>query len=182
MARLYDCPVSGDGEDRQRKKAPPPADVPADWYPDPDSPRTLQRYWDGESWTGDTAPLPPQPVTESTAAIETGEVAETGDPEAIPAGWYADPDEPSTRRYWDGEEWTDWTDKTYERDLGRQEGSKNETLVTIGWITAVFIPIVGLILGIVISTRGDKRGAYVIVCSVVVFALSIVLIALTGNR
>jgi hypothetical protein len=188
VARLYDCPVTGDAEGQQVKRAPPPADVPADWYPDPDSPRTLQRYWDGESWTDDTAPLPPapadrdsrpeppEPATESTAVIESDDLV------PIPAGWYADPDEPATRRYWDGEEWTDWTDQTYERNLNRDKDSKNDTLVMIGWITAILIPIVGLILGIVVSTRGDKRGTWVIVASIVVFLISLVILGALGDQ
>jgi hypothetical protein len=159
--------VTGGTEGQQGKQVPPPAAVPADWYPDPDSPKTLQRYWDGERWTDDTAPLPPAP-------------ADRGQ-EAIPAGWYADPDEPPTRRYWDGDEWTDWTDQTYERNLNRDKDSRNDTLVIIGWITAVLIPIVGLILGIVVATRGDKRGAWVIIGSIVVFLISFAILTAAGS-
>lgn len=35
---------------------PPPVSVPAGWYPQGD----IQRYWDGNAWTDNTAPLPPQ--------------------------------------------------------------------------------------------------------------------------
>lgn len=35
---------------------PPPASVPAGWYPRGD----VQEYWDGNAWTGHTAPLAPQ--------------------------------------------------------------------------------------------------------------------------
>jgi hypothetical protein len=153
--------------------------VPADWYPDPDSPKTLQRYWDGEAWTDDTAPLPAM-RTEPGGVAESAAVAED-DSAPIPAGWYSDPDEPATRRYWDGDEWTDWTDQTYERNLNRDKDSRNDTLVIIGWITAVLIPIVGLILGIVVATRGDKRGTWVIVGSIVVFLISFAIIASAGN-
>jgi hypothetical protein len=127
---------------------------------------------DGEDQREKRVP-PPNTATESTTAVEASDLT------PIPAGWYTDPDEPTTRRYWDGDE---WTDKTCEQNLGGKKSSKNDTLVTIGWITAVFIPIVGLILGIVANSRGDKRGTYVIICSIVVFALSIALIAATGNN
>lgn len=40
-------------------QAPPPPDVPAGWYQDPDQPHT-QRYWDGEQWTEQRAPQPVQ--------------------------------------------------------------------------------------------------------------------------
>jgi hypothetical protein len=36
---------------------PPPSNVPAGWYPDPSS--SVQRYWDGSTWTEHTAPLGP---------------------------------------------------------------------------------------------------------------------------
>jgi hypothetical protein len=155
--------------------------VPADWYPDPDSPNTLQRYWDGESWTDHTAPLPPAPLTTEPGVGAEPAAARNDDSAPIPAGWYADPDEPATRRYWDGEEWTDWTDQTYERDLNRNQGSRNDTLVIVGWITAVLIPIVGLILGIVVAARGDKRGTWVIIGSIVAFLAWFAIAAAAGN-
>jgi hypothetical protein len=38
--------------------------IVAGWYPDPNSPTTSQRYWDGAAWTDHTASLttPPEPV------------------------------------------------------------------------------------------------------------------------
>ena len=36
---------------------PPPPTVPAGWYPDPNG-ATIQRYWDGTTWTDHTAPIP----------------------------------------------------------------------------------------------------------------------------
>ncbi len=50
------------------------------WYPDPSNPEAA-RYWDGESWTENTAPL-------------------------RAAGWYRDPDS-SGKRYWDGHRWAE---------------------------------------------------------------------------
>lgn len=43
---------------------PPSGAPPAGWYPDPDSPRVQQRYWDGLAWTDQRAPLasPPAPT------------------------------------------------------------------------------------------------------------------------
>lgn len=36
--------------------------IPAGWYPDPDGAQR-QRWWDGEQWTADVAPLAAQPYT-----------------------------------------------------------------------------------------------------------------------
>ena len=38
---------------------PAPPAMPARWYPDPSGAPCL-RYWDGQRWTKDTAPMPPQ--------------------------------------------------------------------------------------------------------------------------
>jgi hypothetical protein len=40
--------------------------TPAGWYPDPQMAST-QRYWDGERWTEQVAPLP-RPATATTQA------------------------------------------------------------------------------------------------------------------
>jgi Protein of unknown function (DUF2510) len=37
---------------------PPPPNVPEGWYPDPNN-SSVQRYWDGTTWTEHTAPLGP---------------------------------------------------------------------------------------------------------------------------
>ena len=35
--------------------SPAPAEIPADWYPDPENPDMI-RYWDGTAWTQNTMP------------------------------------------------------------------------------------------------------------------------------
>lgn len=74
------------------------------------------------------------------------------------------------RRYWDGREWTDWTDRTYKAKVSGSDPG-NETLVIVGWITAVLFPIAGLIIGIVLSSRGDKRGTPILIVSIVIFSI-----------
>ena len=42
------------------EQGPPPPSTqlpPAGWYPDPQNPETLQRYWDGQHWTDSHAPI-----------------------------------------------------------------------------------------------------------------------------
>jgi hypothetical protein len=47
--------------------------TPPGWYPDPQQPNT-QRYWNGEAWTPQTAPLhpPARPNRVATAALVLG--------------------------------------------------------------------------------------------------------------
>lgn len=46
---------------------PPSPGVPPGWYPDPSQVAT-QRYWDGETWTDQRAPLPPTSAPEKSSA------------------------------------------------------------------------------------------------------------------
>lgn len=55
------------------------SDAPAAWY---DDGAGRFRWWDGQSWTDNFRDTP-----------------------MIPAGWYADPESPSTQRWWDGVRW-----------------------------------------------------------------------------
>lgn len=64
-----------------------------------------------------------------------------------PAGWYQDANNPALQQYWDGQQWTDARRPTPEPDKG------STALVVVGYITAVFLPIVGFILGIVLLVR-----------------------------
>jgi hypothetical protein len=52
---------------------------------------------------------------------------------------------------------------------------KNNILAIVGWITAVLVPIVGAIIGIILITRRDSRGWPIIGLAVVVTAIVVVL-------
>jgi hypothetical protein len=92
-----------------------------------------------------------------------------------PAGWYPDPDQAQTQRYWTGQQWTDQRapmSPAPERDRGAG------ALVVIGYITAFVIPIIGFILGIVLLVRrqtGHGIAVFLISIAVGVAACSIVL-------
>src|SRR5262245_5508316 len=63
------------------------------------------------------------------------------------AGWYPDPESPRMARYWDGSRWTD--DR-------RPLDSKEEVsgwLLFLGYAGAIFLPIVGLIIGIALLVK-----------------------------
>lgn len=49
---------------------------PADWYPDPRD-QSLQRYWDGQSWTAETRPVPGAAQPGPADAGGYGQVART---------------------------------------------------------------------------------------------------------
>lgn len=68
----------------------PRPNSPAGWLPDPLD-RSRLRWWDGQAWNKQTAPMPqPQPAT-------------------YPAGWYPDYEDARRWRYYDGAAWTSHT-------------------------------------------------------------------------
>jgi hypothetical protein len=53
-------------------------------------------------------------------------------------------------------------------DPAKQADQRNDGLATIGWITAILIPMVGLVVGIMLSSRDDRRGVPIAITAVVV--------------
>lgn len=90
--------------------------------------------------------------------------------QAPPAGWYPDPSQPQTQRYWTGSEWT-------EQRAPMEQTKTNSGDFTVGIVLAILIPIVGLIMGIVMQSKGDKNGVTVIVVSLVLMLVYIALFA-----
>lgn len=102
------------------------------------------------------APPPPSPAFEQTPADDT----------AGP-GWYADPQGGPEQRYWDGQRWL---------GLGTAgQAPENDGLATIGWITAILMPLIGLIVGIVLSSRNDRRGTQIAIAAVAAFVFWIII-------
>ena len=77
-----------------------------------------------------------------------------------PAGWYKDP-ATGNDRYWDGRQWTEQT-------VQKQEG-----LPIAGYITAVLLWPVGLVIGIILATRQNKHAWPVIGISILFAILGI---------
>jgi hypothetical protein len=132
----------------------------AGWYVNPSGPG--RRYWDGERWTehiddsvrsaamyqspsGSAPPPPPPPVNYAAQ----GAYVPPPTPYGPPPGAYGQP--------------------------GYGQASQGVGgLVVVGYITAVLLPIVGFILGIVAATRRDepqtaRHGVWVIIVAVVAF-------------
>ena len=80
--------------------------------------------------------------------MEQGSIPAEG--QQTPAGWYKDPTT-GNDRYWDGNAWS------------VEQVQKQDTLSILGWIFAVLIPIVGLILGIIVAAKGKVQTGLLIV-------------------
>lgn len=82
-----------------------------------------------------------------------------------PAGWYPDPDMVGTQRYWDGRKWTDHAAPLAPAPMVVTPPHES---MTLGYILAVALPLVGLIYGLV---KWRVGGAAVVVASVVAWIL-----------
>jgi hypothetical protein len=101
-------------------------------------------------------------------------------PPSFPAGWYSVEDRPNTMGYWDGHAWTgDYAPSANVPVTSDREAAGG--LVVVGYITAVLMPLIGFILGIVVATRPakvtSKHGAWIIVVSIIAFILWLAIIA-----
>lgn len=97
-------------------------------------------------------------------------------PEALP-GWYPDPGSSGNLRYWNGRAWTGDTQPADPSRLGHWTGPQrtHQREVLIGWITAVFVPPVGAIIGLrLLKTEERKQATWMIVLACVVLVLAIV--------
>lgn len=160
-------------------QAKPP---PAGWYVDPDD-EALQRFWNGSKWTNSRMPRDggvllegeaPEPAAPSRYASDPV-ASRAAAPDAVtdpasglpPAAWYDDPENPSGMRYWDGSEWTEH--KTNYRVAPPKKKTAGEGMVIAGYVLAVMLPVVGVVLGLMLINRQSRHGRYVLGLSVLCF-------------
>lgn len=92
----------------------------------------------------------------------------------IKAGWYADPDMVDTRRYWDGE---NWTDRVAPAGAPVQSGGDQAGLIAAGWIGVFVLPIVGIVCGLVLANKRPGLGLTIAGLSFVACFFWLVLLA-----
>jgi uncharacterized membrane protein len=98
-------------------------------------------------------------------------------PQAVPAGWYPDP-EGRGQRYWDG---NNWTDNIAPATNAKSAGAGDWVG---GVLLAILIPIVGLIAGAVYMSKADGRrqvGIWTVVISLVVMGFWLLVMSRAGG-
>lgn len=100
-------------------------------------------------------------------------------PTLPPAGWYPDPEQAQTQRYWTGSQWTEQR-APLATSAGKGRSPRNDSLVSAGWICAVLFPIVGVVMGIVLMSREDPRGWQVALGSLAFGILWIAIVSALG--
>lgn len=73
-------------------------------------------------------------------------------------GWYPDPSQPQTQRYWDGSDWT-------EQRAPAAPAKKSDQDLTFGVLLGLAIPIVGGLYGVWMLLKGNGNGGWVILFS-----------------
>lgn len=83
-------------------------------------------------------------------------------------GWYPDPNDSSTNRYWDGSDWTDSRAPATAKPGTKQQDA--DGTIIAGYIFAVLIPIVGFIIGLT-QINKNRHGIWVVVASIAAFVI-----------
>mgnify|MGYP000613188611 FL=1 len=86
------------------------------------------------------------------------------------AGWDPDPEQPQTQRYWDGDAWTDQRAPLPPR-------KSSEGLEVAGWVCAVLFPLVGIVIGLILESRDNKNGLWIVGLSIGVIVALALLVA-----
>ena len=101
---------------------------------------------------------------------------------ATPPGWYPDPDDEGSTRYWDGHGWSEErapAPGTRQRVPGEKEREASAIIVA-GYVFAVLIPIVGFVIGLT-QLNKNRHALWVITLSIVIGALSVLVYLSTGE-
>ncbi len=134
--------------------------TPPGWYPDPMG-GGGERYWDGIAWS-EHFTRPAQPAGGAMAGP-----AAYGTPVGA-AGAYA-PGQMGVPAA------TNAAGPGYVvvQNTGQRPGaSDGNGMVIAGWVCAILFPLIGLIIGAVITSRNDSRGKAIVVVSIVMMVLS----------
>jgi hypothetical protein len=109
---------------------------------------------------------PDEPEATQPPAIEAA-APEAEAPATAPAGWYPNPTGEG-QRYWDGSAWLDATTPA--------EPAVKTRWIVLGYVGAVVFPIVGLIVGAYLITKGLRgHGIAVVLISVAIGAAGVLI-------
>lgn len=92
-----------------------------------------------------------------------------------PAGWYPDPSQPMTMRYWSGSEWTTQRSPMQQPQPQPQQERVADGVMALGVLTGIFIPLIGFIIGL--TQINKKGGGAIVATSVVAFFVWILIMS-----
>lgn len=143
-----------------------PSATPPGWYPDPMG-GGGERYWDGIAWSEHfTRPAQPVGAVGMPAAqpFTAGQVH-------TPQGAY----QQAPMSTVNGGQYVVVPNDT------RRSPSECNGLVIAGWVCAILIPIIGLIIGAVLQSRQDDRGKAIMLVAVAVIVINVLIMQSLGS-
>lgn len=84
-----------------------------------------------------------------------------------PPGWYPHPSMTGTQQYWDGTRWTEHVAPGSPHAATATPAAGHDGLVVAGWVTAILLPLVGFIIGVVLLSKRTNHGVAMMIVSVV---------------
>jgi len=104
-----------------------------------------------------------------------------------PAGWYVDPDDEALQRFWNGSRWTNsrmprgegvpLEGEAIEQLPPKAKAKANEGMVMAGYLTSFLLPIAGVVIGVILVSRENRHGRWIIGLSI----LFLVVFFVIGN-
>ena len=124
-------------------------------------------------------------------------VKPTDPPADLSTGWKPDPSDPHRLWFWTGSRWLNKTVEAKAPEAPQVVGTTvdgqpvvvvqqpppkqdNDTLRVFGWLGAIFLWPLGLVLGIILMTRNDSQGPWITVVSLVWPIIFVLLIGTAG--
>ncbi len=77
---------------------------------------------------------------------------------SAPAGWHPDPESQGVLRYWDGQVWTNHRAPAPQQQYAQPTQTVSSGVEIIGLLTAVFLPIIGLLVGLFCLGKSSAAG------------------------
>jgi Protein of unknown function (DUF2510) len=100
----------------------------------------------------------------------------------VQPGWYPDPQIPDTKRYWDGQDWTEDVSVGGPPPGSTRRGGPGidvgGVLIVGGYVAAFLAPAIGLAIGLVLVFKGRRdHGSWICLLSVAMLVIGFIVAA-----
>lgn len=98
-------------------------------------------------------------------------------------GWYDDPTMVKTRRYWDGQQWTEHRqERAAPAQVYVQADLPSSAAVSWGYLLGIFLPVVGFFIGLALLGKRGNDGLKIVLVSVAAFIVWAVILTMVAQE